>query len=34
MNEAAAEMFTFPVMLTAPDVDVRAPPDIVSPELA
>lgn len=32
MNEAAAEMVTFPVTATAPDVDVSAPPDIVTPE--
>lgn len=34
MNEAAAEMVTFPVTATAPDVDVSAPPDIVTPEFA
>jgi len=34
MYEAAAEMFTFPVMLTAPEVEVSAPPDIVRPALA
>jgi len=34
MYEAAAEMFTFPVILTAPEVEVSAPPDIVRPALA
>ena len=34
MYEAAAEIVTFPVMLTAPEVEVSAPPDSVSPAFA
>ena len=30
--EAGAEMLTLPVIVTSPDSEVKAPPDIVSPE--